>query len=562
MSVTQWFEVNGYDSRKAAEGAFSTDKQSLTFHGQVDPASSKVQIYTYRTAKEENGGTAVREYLTTVDKSQINADGTFTAYGITEMSGDVRFELQATGTSGNVTLTRISGTVDGNNQNMQIVSENEVMKADAAGNWHSYSRDVEIRGQVEPGSTQVRVQLDRETYQVDNIDANGNFTLTLKDLDAGQHKITLKSTDADGNSGKDVYSISVGQQYGGGAVVIDQDENDSVHQGSNGLSGNVLRHYYLEKGGKIPGVMSFSINGQTAEAGETLAIDGIGSIRIDYNGGYTLSLTNPQYTGRIPDITYQISNGTDSDDSVLSIRVNNTGGNAYVESLQAANNADGQNNELQGSLVNDVLIGDTRNSGTIGIGEDKLVYTVKATHDVLEGNNGHDILFGDNLSTAGLNFTAGDGSDAYQALRLYVAQKLGNSSDDAVRSFIVENWQKLLDNSDNGGNDILRGEAGSDILIGGAGNDTLISGTGADKLVFVTNSNSGHDVITDFDMNLDRLVFTDALSSNNASWNDAAHKLTFTGEKDGQTYSNSITFQNIESGLTLEDVLKTQQVIG
>ena len=275
-----------------------------------------------------------------------------------------------------------------------------------------------------------------------------------------------------------------------------------------------------------------------------------------------MSLTNPQYTGRIPDITYQISNGTDSDDSVLSIRVNNTGGNAYTESLQAANNADGQNNELQGSLVNDVLIGDTRNSGTIGIGEDKLVYTVKATHDVLEGNNGHDILFGDNLSTAGLNFTAGDGSDAYQALRLYVAQKLGNSSDDAVRSFIVENWQKLLDNSDNGGNDILRGEAGSDILIGGAGNDTLISGTGADKLVFVTNSNSGHDVITDFDMNLDRLVFTDALSANNASWNDAEHKLTFTGEKDGQTYSNSITFQNIESGLTLEDVLKTQQVIG
>lgn len=555
MSVTQWFEVNGYDSRKAAEGAFSTDKQSLTFHGQVDPASSKVQIYTYRTAKEENGGIAVREYLTTVDKSQINADGTFTAYGITEMSGDVRFELQATGTSGNVTLTRISGTVDGNNQSMQIVSENEVMKADAAGNWHSYSRDVEIRGQVEPGSTQVRVQLDRETYQVDNIDANGNFTLTLKGLDAGQHKITLKSTDADGNSGKDVYSISVGQQYGGGAVVIDQDENDSVHQGSNGLSGNVLGHYYLEKGGKIPGVMSFSINGQTAEAGETLAIDGIGSIRIDYNGGYTLSLTNPQYTGRIPDITYQISNGTDSDDSVLSIRVNNTGGNAYTESLQAANNADGQNNELQGSLVNDVLIGDTRNSGTIGIGEDKLVYTVKATHDVLEGNNGHDILFGDNLSTAGLNFAAGDGSDAYQALRLYVAQKLGNSSDDAVRSFIVENWQKLLDNSDNGGNDILRGEAGSDILIGGAGNDTLTGGEGRDTFVFAINSNSGHDVITDFTKGVDKISFTDLVDTSQLIWQADLRTLKFTGVQDGQTYENSIYIQNGSVDLTLNDLL-------
>lgn len=562
MSVTQWFEVNGYDSRSAAsEGAFSTNRQSLTFNGQVDPASTAVQIYTYRTAKAENGETVVREYLTTVDKSQINADGTFTAYGITEMSGDVRFELQATAASGNLTLTRISGTVNGNNQSMQIVSENEVMKADAAGNWHSYSRDIEVRGQVEPGSTQVRVQLDRETYTVDNINADGSFTLSLKDLDAGQHTITLKSTDADGNSGKDVYSISVGQQYGGGAVVIDKDENVAVHQGATSLGGSVLYEYYLEKGGKTPGVMSFSVNGQTAAAGETLAIEGIGSIRINYDGGYSLHLDNLDYTGRIPDITYQVSNGTDTDNSVLSVRVNDINGNAYTETLQAANNADGADNTLEGRLSSDVLIGDTRNSGVLGIGEDSLVYTVKATHDVIEGNSGNDILFGDNVSTAGLNFAAGDGSDAYQALRVYVAQKLGNSSDDAVRSFIVDNWQKLLDSSGNGGNDVLRGEIGNDVLIGGAGNDVLIGGTGRDQFVFVTNSNTGRDIIKDFDSDYDRLVFTETLSSKNAVWNDAEHTLTFTGVKDGQTYQNSITFENIESGLTLEDVLKTQQVL-
>ena len=542
MSVTQWFEVNGYDSRSAAsEGAFSTNRQSLTFNGQVDPASTAVQIYTYRTAKAENGETVVREYLTTVDKSQINADGTFTAYGITEMSGDVRFELQTTAASGNLTVTRISGTVNGNNQSMQIVSENEVMKADAAGNWHSYSRDIEIRGQVEPGSTQVRVQLDRETYTVDNINADGSFTLSLKDLDAGQHTITLKSTDADGNS--------------------DKDENVAVHQGATSLGGSVLYEYYLEKGGKTPGVMSFSVNGQTAAAGETLAIEGIGSIRINYDGGYSLHLDNLDYTGRIPDITYQVSNGTDTDNSVLSVRVNDINGNAYTETLQAANNADGADNTLEGRLNSDVLIGDTRNSGVLGIGEDRLVYTVKATHDVIEGNSGNDILFGDNVSTAGLNFVAGDGSDAYQALRVYVAQKLGNSSDDAVRSFIVENWQQLLDSSSNGGNDVLRGEIGSDILIGGAGNDVLIGGTGQDQFVFVTNSNSGRDIIKDFDSDYDRLVFTEALNANNAVWNDAEHTLTFTGVKDGQTYQNSITFENIESGLTLEDVLKTQQVL-
>ncbi len=562
MSVTQWFEVNGYDSRSAAsEGAFSTNRQSLTFKGQVDPASTDVHIYTYRMSKAGNGEKEVREYLTSVDKSQINADGTFTAYGVTEMSGEVRFELQATAASGNLTVTRISGTVDGNNQSMQIVSENEVMKADAAGNWHSYSRDIEIRGQVEPGSTQVRVQLDRETYTVNNINPDGSFSLSLKDLDAGQHTITLKSTDADGNNGKDVYSISVGQQYGGGAVVIDKDENVAVHQGANSLGGNVLQNYYLEKGGKIPGVMSFSVNGQTAAAGETLALEGIGSVRINYDGGYSLNLSNLDYVGRVPDITYQVSNGTDTDYSVLSVRVNDINGSAYTETLQAANNADGADNKLEGRLSNDVLIGDTRNSGVLGIGEDSLVYTVKATNDVIEGNSGNDILFGDNVSTAGLNFAAGDGSDAYQALRVYVAQKLGNSSDDAVRSFIVDNWQQLLDSSGNGGNDVLRGEIGNDVLIGGAGNDVLIGGTGRDQFVFVTNSNSGRDIITDFDSDYDRLVFTETLSSKNAVWNDAEHTLTFTGAKDGQTYQNSITFQNIESGLTLDDVLQMQQAL-
>ncbi|WP_054618841.1 calcium-binding protein [Neisseria sp. 83E34] len=562
MSVTQWFEVNGYDSRKANEqGSFSTNKQSITFKGQVDPASTEVKIYTYRTAKETNGQTAVREYFTTVDKSQIKEDGTFTAHGLTEMSGDVSFELQAASASGNVTVTRIAGTVDGNNQSMQVISEDAVMNSDYNGNWHSYSRDIDIKGKVEPGSKNVRVKVDRENYNINDVDENGNFTLSLKDLNAGQHTFTFKSTDADDNQGKDVYTISTGRKYGGGAVVIDQDENAFMRKGQESLSGNVLTDYFIEKGSKDPGILGFSANGKDAAAGEVLTIDGVGTIQMQFNGQYVFKPVEG-FSGRVPDITYHVANGTDTDYSVLSIRVNDTSGNAYTESLIVADNANGANNELQGRLVNDVLIGDTRNTFNKGTGDDTVVYTVKATNDTIEGNNGHDILFGDNISTEKLNFTAPDGSTAYEALRAYVEQNLDNNSDDAVRSFIAGNWSSLLDSSGNGGNDILRGEVGSDILIGGAGNDILDSGEGYDKYVFVTNSNSGRDVIKDFNLAKDKLVFTEALNDKNASWNDATHTLTFTGVKDGHTYKNTITFQNFETGMTLEDVLKTQEVLG
>lgn len=562
MSVTQWFEVNGYDSRTSKEqGGFNTNKQAITFKGQVDPASTDVKIYTYRTAKENNGETAIREYFTTIDKSQIKEDGTFTVYGLTEMSGEVRFELQAASASGNITATRIAGTVEGNNQSMQVISENGVMYPDFKGNWHSYSRDIDIKGKVEAGSQNVRVKVDREHYTINDIDNEGNFTLSLKDLNAGQHTFVLKSTDADDNQGKDIYTISTGRKYGGGAVVIDQDDNAFMRKGQKSLSGNVLTDYFVEKGGKNPGILSFSVKGKSAAVGEELTIDGVGTIQIDFGGGYVFKPAEG-FSGRVPDIIYQVANGTDTDYSVLSIRVNETGGNAYGESIIVADNADGANNVLQGRLVNDVLIGDTRNTFTKGMGDDKVVYTVKATNDTIEGNNGHDILFGDNISTEKLDFTAPDGSTAYEALRAYVDQQLGNNSDDAVRSFIAGNWATLLDSSSNGGNDILRGEVGSDILIGGAGDDFLDSGEGYDKYVFVTNSNSGRDTIKDFNLEKDKLVFTEALSDQNASWNDTAHMLTFTGNKDGQTYKNTITFQNFETGMTLEDVLKAQEVLG
>ena len=197
----------------------------------------------------------------------------------------------------------------------------------------------------------------------------------------------------------------------------------------------------------------------------------------------------------------------------------------------------------------------------------------KVSSDTLNGGDGDDIIFGDSLNTdylswtngiTGIQHTAGthDGMGG-RALTEYI-KWTENAGDDAteqqIGEYVRDNWEKMLDNRVDGGNDTLNGGKGDDILFGGAGNDTLTGGEGADQFVFLANSNSGHDVITDFQAGVDKVVFADLVSPQqleNAVWDDANHILSFTGvAKDGQTYQNSITFQGLSAGETLESVLQ------
>ena len=56
----------------------------------------------------------------------------------------------------------------------------------------------------------------------------------------------------------------------------------------------------------------------------------------------------------------------------------------------------------------------------------------------------------------------------------------------------------------NRGNNLLSGAAGDDTLSGGAGNDTLSGGSGAGVFVFETES--GSDVISDFDTDAGEVI--------------------------------------------------------
>ena len=193
--------------------------------------------------------------------------------------------------------------------------------------------------------------------------------------------------------------------------------------------------------------------------------------------------------------------------------------------------------------------------------------------DNLYGGNGDDILFGDSINTDHLAWTNTDTGISYGAgshngmgadgLTEYLKWSDNNGSaagSQQIVDYVRENWVALLDGRSDGGNDTLNGGAGNDILFGGAGNDILTGGAGADQFVFLANSNSGKDVITDFEAGIDKVVFADLVNANQlqgAVWNDNTHTLSFTGvDKAGQTYNNSITFNGMAAGETLNSILE------
>ncbi len=112
-----------------------------------------------------------------------------------------------------------------------------------------------------------------------------------------------------------------------------------------------------------------------------------------------------------------------------------------------------------------------------------------AGSDALEGGDGNDVLVGDAYLVPRL-IEPVDG-------RSIVVTNDGYDTDDALYAsspipFLVS-----------GGNDILSGGAGDDLLVGDYGNDELSGGQGAD--VFVFAHDGGHDVVTDFQIDEDRI---------------------------------------------------------
>ncbi|NQZ42573.1 MAG: VWA domain-containing protein, partial [Moritella sp.] len=174
--------------------------------------------------------------------------------------------------------------------------------------------------------------------------------------------------------------------------------------------------------------------------------------------------------------------------------------------------------------------------------------------DTISGGEGNDILFGD-LAPNSFAF-----EDGYTALKTYVAGEVGvnvdNLSVSDVHQYIRENPDSFNGNEANdgddkliggtgddilfgqGGADTLIGGAGNDMLIGGSGNDILTGGSGIDTFVWLDGDDGSAavrtvDLITDFNIDEDKLDFSDLLQG--VGSDDLSHYLdmSFKNESDG-----------------------------
>lgn len=183
------------------------------------------------------------------------------------------------------------------------------------------------------------------------------------------------------------------------------------------------------------------------------------------------------------------------------------------------------------------------------------ISAVELAGDTLIGNLGKDVIYGTIWND---NLTGTSGADKiYASLgndKLY--GKNGNDNLDAGQG---NDW---LDGGD--GNDSLYGGFGNDILIGGSGNDVLVGGDGNDTFTFKRDDTllrNDFDVIKDFQVGIDKIVFNDWGYINTSLWlklgniidteNGAVLKLNFllnqetiliSGVSASQINSQSITF--------------------
>jgi Ca2+-binding RTX toxin-like protein len=157
-----------------------------------------------------------------------------------------------------------------------------------------------------------------------------------------------------------------------------------------------------------------------------------------------------------------------------------------------------------GNELNNVIIGGTGNDYLIGLaGNDTLIDG--SGLNTLQGGTGNDIYAVQSNADTVFEF-ANEGVDQVQTfLAAYVL------------SSNVENLTFVGSNGHTGsGNDlanVIIGSSGSDLLNGLTGNDTLTGGDGADTFVFSTDIAGGNnvDIITDFNVSMDRIVLDHAI---------------------------------------------------
>ena len=318
-------------------------------------------------------------------------------------------------------------------------------------------------------------------------------------------------TISDGNGGTDTATATItitGPAPGNTAPVAVDDAPAAVSEDSGAFQINVLGNDSDADGDTLSiisidqtqtaglvtlenGQISYSPNGQFdgLNDGET-ATDSFTYTISDGNGGVSTATVTITITGA--DDTPAPPVFTNGDDTV-------TGTDA--DDQFAGRDGDDQ---ISGGAGNDLITGGTGDDTINGdAGADEL--RGNAGDDIVRGGAGDDQIFGGGGADA---LFGGDGDDLIVGV---TGDDLifGGAGDDNLFGRADNDTLDGGDGDDrltgNSGNDVLLGGAGNDVMVGGGGDDTYTGGAGADVFVFLNER--GADVITDFQVGVDRISY-------------------------------------------------------
>lgn len=256
--------------------------------------------------------------------------------------------------------------------------------------------------------------------------------------------------------------------------------------------------------------------------------------------------------------------------------LNGGGGDDYLAGFGGNDQLKGAGGDdvLYGGVGRDVLIGGANNDLLFGDEDDDEIFG-GAGDDVIQGGHGADDLYGeagiDTLSyanssagvTVNLDTGAVSGGDAFLDYISGFENVTGSAYDDVlIGTDGISFSNEIADNVMRGGrgNDQIDGRDGNDTIDGERGDDVMTGGAGEDTFTFIARDHGTHgggvrtpgfDTITDFEVGVDRLVFSDIDSLWDLNFQEVNGNAVITYDY----ATGSITLV----GVTLESLLQNAQ---
>ncbi|MGE6780724.1 type I secretion C-terminal target domain-containing protein [Vreelandella titanicae] len=249
----------------------------------------------------------------------------------------------------------------------------------------------------------------------------------------------------------------------------------------------------------------------------------IGQVNPDGEGGYEISVLDGDGRSTTHTVVQNSSEAFALLDDMSSVNSIGLGSSLNESSLQEYDSDGIVQSNIDPEQLADAILGEN--------------VQLPSGDDTISGSEGDDILFGDQVTFAGIE------GNGLPAIKAYVAGQLGIAdpnqvSTEQVHQYISDNHGEFNNSTGTGGNDILIGgdgddillaQGGNDTLIGGAGDDIMYGGAGADTFAWEfgdqgTTDQPAMDQVMDFtqgefgtDDNADRLDLSDLLKGEDSS---------------------------------------------